>query len=94
MILADNYQAVNHVSGNAQRAAAIGRHTVGRESWRRGLARASWSLLRVAALAVCLAVAATPGALRAGTNPAAKDKGASKIVSKIAFAGGRARRQP
>ncbi len=87
MIFAGNYQAVNHISGNARRAAAMGRRTVGREHRRAGLARASWSLLRIAALAGGIALAATPGALRAGTNPADKDKVASKIVSKIAFAG-------
>jgi hypothetical protein len=87
VIFADNYRAPDGVSSAARGAAAMGRRTVGREHRRGGVARASWSLLRVAALAGCIAVAALPGTSRAGTNPAPADKGPSKIGSKIAFAG-------
>jgi uncharacterized protein len=41
----------------------------------------------VAALACCIAVAALPADLRAGTDAATKDSAAGRIVSRIAFAG-------
>jgi uncharacterized protein len=40
-----------------------------------------------ATLACCIAAAAPPADLRAGTDPASKDNTAAKIVSRIAFAG-------
>jgi hypothetical protein len=43
--------------------------------------------LRIAAVACCLVLATLARDVQAGTDPAEKDKGAAKVVSRIAFAG-------
>jgi hypothetical protein len=45
------------------------------------------AVVRIASVVCCVALAALPRAGRAGTDPAEKDKGAAKVVSRIAFAG-------
>jgi hypothetical protein len=54
---------------------------------RTGLATTTARAIRFVATVACLALAALPCELRAGTDPAIKDKAAPKIVSRIAFAG-------
>jgi len=51
------------------------------------LAAPSSRVLRIVAALACVAVAVLPCDLRAGTDPAPKDKTAPQIVSRIAFAG-------
>ena len=63
------------------------RRKAGRAERRTSLARASRPALRIVAALACCVAAALPGDLRAGTDPASKDKAAPKIVSRIAFAG-------
>jgi hypothetical protein len=86
--IAGSYRTVNHGLAIAGRAGLTSRHKAGRKRRRAGLARPSCPLLRLVAAMACFgALCATATALPAGTEPAAKDKAASKIVSKIAFAG-------
>ena len=65
----------------------MARRKAGRADRRTGLATPSRPVLRIVAALACCIAAALPGELRAGTDPAPKDKSAPKIVSKIAFAG-------
>jgi hypothetical protein len=44
-------------------------------------------VLRIAAAAFCLALATLARDVRAGTDPAERERGAAKVVSRIAFAG-------
>jgi hypothetical protein len=59
----------------------------GRVGRRTGLATSTARAIRLVAALACLAVAVMPCELRAGTDPATKDKAAPKIVTRIAFAG-------
>jgi hypothetical protein len=59
----------------------------GRAGRRTGLATSTARAIRLVAALACLAVAALPCELRAGTDPATKDKATPKILTRIAFAG-------
>ncbi len=88
MNFASDYRSLNHAPAIQGPVGSTPGPGAAHEARRTGLAAPSRGLQWiVATVACCVAMAALPGGARAGTDPAPKDRGVAKIVSRIAFAG-------